>query len=611
MLFPQHNTSRTYIDLAGFWAFSPDKEDIGLSEKWYAKGLTKNKMQIAVPGAWNEQLAEKGLFNYVGAAWYELNLESPLDPELNQIILRVGAADHHATIWLNGIECGINTVGYMPFETDVTKAWIKGKPNKLTIRVDNRLSMESIPQDVSADIEPYNGPGYDRRHLFPNTRFDFFPYGGLTRSVNLLALPKTSIRGILIDSKLDGSISLHINQTGSLKARVSIIESGTIVATAGFEKNTASLKLEKVTPWCPANPFLYTAKVELLDGDTVVDTYNERFGIREIEIKGDKLLLNGEALYLTGFGKHEEFPIVGRGQFRPAYLRDFELMRWIGANSFRTSHYPYDEEIMRLADELGFLVIDEVPAVSLGFLSDKYEDLIPLLDNHKKSLKELINRDYNHPCVVSWSIANEPNLWSEPHYQNETSKRYFKEVYDFTKELDSSRPIMSITIPAFGKDDVSLYACDIIGINRYYGWYTEPGNLKKAAELLGNELDEIYEKHKKPIIVTEFGADTMNGSHSTYAQLFSEEYQTAFIKTYCDVIDSKSFCSGAHVWNFADFLTPQHFRRVVLNRKGVFTRTREPKSVAFWLRDHWLSLERINKKHTPEKPLEGFLVPDL
>ncbi|HBX65881.1 MAG TPA: hypothetical protein DEG32_06880, partial [Balneolaceae bacterium] len=128
---------------------------------------------------------------------------------------------------------------------------------------------------------------------------------------------------------------------------------------------------------------------------------------------------------------------------------------------------------------------------------------------------------------------------------------------------------------------------------------------------LARELDATFEKYGKPIMVTEFGADTVEGLHATTAQMFTEEFQTAFIFKYLEVMEPREFVAGAHVWNFADFMTPQHFRRVVLNKKGVFTRDRHPKSVAFKLRDHWNSLERIQDDHRPKKPKSGFLVSDI
>jgi beta-glucuronidase len=364
--------------------------------------------------------------------------------------------------------------------------------------------------------------------------------------------------------------------------------------------------------WAPASPYLYAACVRLRDASgKECDRYVEHFGFREITIEKGTLLLNGKPLYLAGFGKHEDFPVVGRGQFRPGYIRDFELLRWIGANSFRTSHYPYDDEILYLADRLGFLVIDEAPAVSLGFPSDRFEALAPLLETHRRVLTELVERDRNHPCVIAWSPMNEPNLWSEPQYQNDASRRYFREVNDHVHALDPSRPTIAITMAVFTVDDVALESCDIIGINRYYGWYTEPGELGRARTLLENEMDALHARYNKPIMITECGVDTVEGYHASTAQMFTEEYQIEYLRTYAAVADQRPFCAGFHAWNFADFLTPQHFRRVVLNRKGVFTRDRDPKGAAFFLREHWRTLDRLDPAHRPRQYCDKFLVSDL
>ncbi|MEX0719570.1 MAG: beta-glucuronidase [Balneolaceae bacterium] len=618
MLYPQQNNYRATFDLGGYWNFKADPEEVGHRDKWFATKLSGDVHSIAIPGSWNEQLTEQGLRNYVGKAWHETFFTIPNAVQKHhKIWLRIGAADHKAEVWLNGDHIGEHTGGYMPFELDLTDNLnTNGEKNHLIVCVDSKLSMHSIPQDVDPNSPLYNSPEYERRHLFPATRFDFFPYGGLTRSVQLVATPENYISDIKINSNLEGQVTLVADAASDpdLNLRVRILEAdGPEVASGeGSLSEATTLQIKNPKYWSPANPYLYTARVSLVDGEEeVVDQYDEQFGIREIKIEGGKILLNNEPLFMSGFGKHEDFPIVGRGQFRPAYIRDYELMRWIGANSYRTSHYPYDEELMRLADRLGFLVIDEVPAVSLGFWSDDFEELRPLLDNHKKAIKELVDRDSNHPSVISWSITNEPNLWAEEFYQNGACKKYFKELYNFTKSLDSTRPVMSISMAAFKEDDVVLEFCDIIGINRYYGWYTNPVDLESAGKDLARELDATFGKYGKPIMVTEFGADTVEGLHSTTAQLFTEEFQTAFILKYLEVMEERDFVAGAHVWNFADFMTPQHFRRVVLNKKGVFTRDRHPKSVAFKLRDHWNSFEKIAEDHRPKKPKQGFLIGDI
>lgn len=614
MLYPQQNKYRTTFDLSGYWRFKADPKQQGHTEKWYAKKLDGDAHSIAIPGSWNEQLTEQGLRNFVGKAWHETTFKIPgVTQENNRIWLRIAAADHAAEVWLNGNYIGDHYGGYMPFGFELTQFLNKpGEENHLSVCVDSTLTMHTLPQDVDPESKQYSTPSYERRHLFPPTRFDFFPYGGLTRSVNIVATPKEYISDIKIESTLDGKVKVGVSSSTDIEVAVQILDAtGVEVGSGDSAGSTVELKVDNPKLWSPSQPYLYTARVSLKDGDTILDQYDEDFGIREIKVEGGKVLFNNEPLFMSGFGKHEDFPIVGRGQFRPAYLRDYELMRWIGANSYRTSHYPYDEEMMRLADRMGFLVIDEVAAVSLGFWSNDFDDLKPLLDNHKKAIKELYERDKNHPSVISWSITNEPNLWAEEFYQNEASSRYFKEVYEYTKSLDSSRPVMSISMAAHKENDVVLESCDVIGINRYYGWYTKPVDLEQAGKDLGDELDRTFKKYGKPIMITEFGADTVEGMHSTTAQMFTEEFQTAFTLKYLEVMTARDFVFGSHVWNFADFMTPQHFRRVILNKKGVFTRERNPKSMAFKLREYWHDLDKISDEHRPKKSKPGFLVPDV
>ena len=598
MLFPQQNEHRSLADLGGFWRFLPDPQDHGETRSWFAAPLPDDAMLIAVPGAWNEQLAERGVMNFVGRGWYETTFSlSRLDPREKRTFLRIGAANHSAKVWLNGTRVGEHSGGYLPFDIDISEGLLSGVPNRLTICVDSRLSMETLPQGIDPDAPPYNGPGFDRRHVYPPTRFDFFPYGGLIRPVHIITVGSMHIRALTIRGTLNGATHVEAEWSGEDGAsgileildarRRSVIKVGPVLSSEG--RFTWSLQIPSPRRWCPADPYLYEAVVTLLDSSgNPCDSYTEQFGYRELRVEGGKILLNGKPLYLTGFGKHEDVPILGQGQFRPACLRDFELMRWVGANSFRTSHYPYDEEVLRLADRMGFLVIDEVPAVSLGFTSDRFEDLAPLLATHKRTLKELILRDRNHPSVIAWSAANEPNLWSEPHSQSEAARRYFREVYKHVRILDADRPVIAIVTPTFSESDVSLEACDIIGINRYFAWYTDPTELEKARRRLDREMDEIFAKHGKPIIITECGVDTVEGYHATVPQMFTEEYQTEFLRMYSDVAETKPFCAGLHVWNFADFKTGQGIIRMTgLNLKGVFTRDRRPKMAAHFLRSRW------------------------
>ena len=329
--------------------------------------------------------------------------------------------------------------------------------------------------------------------------------------------------------------------------------------------------------WSPENPHLYELSVELVSSEGTVDRYSLPAGIRTIEVKGEKLCLNGKPIFLKGFGKHEDFPVSGKGLNLPLIIKDYSLMRWIGANSFRTSHYPYSEEMMDLADREGFLVIDEIPAVGL-FFDEGIDKRLALC---KQYISELISRDRNHPSVIIWSLAN------EPHSTRPEAKGFFKQLYDHAKEMDPSRLVTLVSM--LGLKEEALEYLDLICLNRYYGWYTQPGQLDLACQELNRELDELFDVHKKPIILSEFGAGAIAGMHTHPSEMFTEEYQAEFIRRYCEVIESKSYMAGEHVWCFADFKTAQAPRRVILNRKGVFTRIREPKLAAHILRKIWKS----------------------
>jgi beta-glucuronidase len=276
-------------------------------------------------------------------------------------------------------------------------------------------------------------------------------------------------------------------------------------------------------------------------------------------------------------------------------VHDFDLLAWVGANSFRTSHYPYAEEVLDHADRLGIVVIDETAAVGLnlaigggfflgGAQTTFSEETIGSVtqDLHRRHIEELVDRDKNHPSVVLWSVANEP----ESH--TEAAKAYFEPLFAATRRADPTRPVGFVNMMLAPPDQclVSELA-DVVMVNRYYGWYVDPGDLEAAAEGLEAELRAWADEHGKPILVTEYGADAMGGLHSLSATVWSEEYQAALLDTYHEVFDRIDAVVGEQVWNFADFATTGSFMRVEGNKKGVFTRDRRPKAAAHHLRKRW------------------------
>jgi beta-glucuronidase len=584
MLKPITTVNRTVLDCSGFWKFKIDPNNLGEVAGW-ERGLISD-IEIAVPGSWNEQLAEAGLMNYVGVAWYEKEVVIPKSFEGKSVRLYVGSVDFQAKVWVDGHFLGTQSFGFLPFELDLTPLVEVGKKIRITMRVSNELSEDSVPQGISQS--DYIREHRVRDETFPPARFDFFPFGGIQRPVYLVATNPSYFTSIKVQTHLltssDGEVRVcaEIAHATPLIARFSIAQIQVEVPVVNGTINT-QLIIPNCTFWSCETPHLYTLRAELLRGDEVVDDYDLAIGIREVKIEQNQMLLNGKRIFLRGFGKHEDAPIHGRGLNLPQIVKDFGLMKWINANSFRTSHYPYAEEWLDFADRHGILVISEVADISRDFRKMTDQSLL----NHKAFLSQLIARDFNHPSVIAWSISNEPNYLGEAEYHDGRAETYWKELTGFARQCDTSRPLTMAHVQRATLKDPALKFVDFISLNRYYGWYENPAQLDVAAKRLSEELDEIARLYNKPILISEFGADTVAGFHSTTDQLFTEEYQSNLIRRYCEVIESKSFTIGEHVWNFADFRTPQHHRRVVLNLKGVFTRTREPKLAAFTLKEIW------------------------
>ena len=291
---------------------------------------------------------------------------------------------------------------------------------------------------------------------------------------------------------------------------------------------------------------------------------------------------------------HEDLPVRGKGHDPASMVHDFALLNWLGANSFRTSHYPYAEEVLDHADRLGLVVIDETAAVGLNlsvgggmfiggdrvtFSADTVNDATR--DAHQRALEELIARDKNHPSVVLWSLANEPESHSPE------SKTYFEPLFDRARALDPTRPVGFVNMLLSPPDKCLVTGlADVVMINRYYGWYMG-FDLAEAERDLEAELHAWVDKHGKPIIVTEYGADAVAGLRSVQSNPWSEEYQADLLDTYHRVFDRIDAVVGEQVWNFADFATQPSFMRVDGNKKGVFTRDRRPKAAAHSLRRRW------------------------
>ena len=591
-LAPQQNEYRNVMMLDGIWQFCADPDKQGESAGWQ-NGLPKST-DIAVPGSWNDQV--EGMHNYLGLAWYETDVFVPAAWRNERIFLRFNSANYMAQVWVNGIAVGQHEGGHLPFAFEVNPYLKIGQKNHIAVTVENELSQTRVPNG--------NVPGQMRS--FPATNYDFFPYSGLQRSVMLYTVPRTSLQDVTITTGFEGTegtIKVAVEKQGNASRGTVIVtdrEGRQLKAGLTFTGNQANveIKIPDVHLWSCDDPYLYD--VDILLGKT--DAYHTHTGVRTIAKNDQSLLLNGKPIRLRGFGMHEDFPVFGRGVAHPVTVRDFQLLKWIGANSFRTSHYPYDEAVYDIADREGILIIDEIPAVGLLFY-DGEENVSIRQKQCEKALSEMLHRDKNHPSVIMWSVANEPmhkgvggaNYDGKEKQgedeENQLAIRNLGRLVEICHEQDPSR--LATFVAMSGSPSSWHQVGDIICINRYYGWYTNPGRMDQAMQIMNGELEKLYGQYHTPIVMTEFGADTSPGFHSHNHDMFSEEFQCEFIASYLDLANTKGYVTGMMVWNFADFKTGSAMHRMnAMNYKGVFTQTRQPKMAAHELRRRWVGTNR-------------------
>lgn len=585
MLKVIENQIREKKSLDGIWHFKLDPKALGTKEKWYAKDL-EDYVEMAVPASFNDQLASEEIRDFVGDVWYQTYFQVPKGFKDERIVLRFGSVTHQAQVYVDDTLVASHEGGYTPFEADLTSLVKSGEKHRLSVKVNNELSWESIPPGNVIQ----GRAGHKKQYYF----HDFFNYAGIHRSVYLYSTPKVYVEDITTYTTLEGpNVTLHYEVKCACQVEVSLVDKeGHEVAHA--IGNQGELKVENAKLWQPGEGYLYTLKVVTQHQNP--DLYELKVGLRVIEVLGTQFLINGKPFYFKGFGRHEDSDFRGKGFDNVLMIHDHALMKWIGANSYRTSHYPYAEEMMDFADEHGIVVIDETPAVGinmglsgLGGDYNKPKSIFEVInsktqENHAKVLEELIARDKNHPCVVMWSIMNEPD---DIH---DGTEEYFKPLVDLARKLDPTRPLTyaNETNGTCKLNRLAKYF-DVICLNRYYGWYTETSDLKDAELFLREIIEDYTNTYHKPIIFTEYGVDTMAGMHEVNTQMWTEEFQIKFLKLYHQVFDDYESVIGEHIWNFADFKTAQAINRVMGNKKGIFTRDRKPKSAAFVVRERWLN----------------------
>ena len=474
-----------------------------------------------------------------------------------------GAANYHAIVFLNGKKLGEHVGGFTPFQFEITSL-LRDKGNFLIVMVDDERHAEGVPTLMT----------------------DWWNYGGLTRSVKLVDVAETFVEdySVQLEKGSQSRIAGWVRLAGTRKQQpvtIRIPEAGITQGVTPDASGYAQFSIDAhVSLWSPESPKLYEVSVETA-GERVAD----RIGFRSIQTSGKTLLLNGRPLHLRGISVHAESPIHTARLFAESDART--LLEWAketGCNFVRLPHYPHDEVMTRLADEMGMLVWSEVP-VYWTIAWDNPETL----RNAEQQVTEMISRDKNRSSVILWSVANETPV-------GEPRLKFLSTLAGLAHELDSTRLVTAalethrIDANTVMVDDSLGQYLDVVSCNEYIGWY----------DGMPEKIDRTQWKvaFDKPFVLSEFGADAQAGRHGEAGERWTEEFQADVYRRQVAMFQRIPSLSGTIAWVLVDFRSPRRPLQGIqdyFNRKGLFSDRGERKQAFYVLRDYYRSLAAAAK----------------
>ncbi len=498
-----------------------------------------------------------------GAAAYRTTV---VVPEGRRGRIKFGAVSLWSRVFADGVLLRENACGYAPFSVDLPVS--KGAPVELLMLVDNRFDFERVPMHEEV--------------------FDFYQYGGILRDVVLEDWPAGGgfIEHVQVtptrEGYRDGKVEITITLGGKLAEETILSlsfdggEPSSQSLPTPYEAVVIKTRVSRPRVWSPTTPNLHRLEVVLRDAEgRIADGVSVRFGLRSIEAREGALWLNGEKLQLRGYNRHEWHPNYGPCTPYLQMVADLQLLRDLGCNFIRGSHYPQDQRFLDLCDEFGFLFWEE----NLGwgqrektFASAKWRR------DHAESLQAMVKTSCNHPCIIMWGFLNEAG----------TKADYVREVFEETaaqlRRLDPSRLVTYATM--FALEDKCYDLADIISINIYPGWYNCEG-VENPLALIAPKMQQCFDSidergfTAKPVMVSEIGAEGLYGWHDAHRDFYTEEYQAEYLRTASEAALNHPRCSGIALWHFSDARTyggGWSMRRPrTFNNKGTLDEYRRPK----------------------------------
>jgi beta-glucuronidase len=542
----------------GYFLDQPPKDKSDLVEYNFDASPTLN-----VPGDWNTQ-SEKLLF-YEGSVWYRTKFDAKKSAADKRLFVYFGAVNYEADVYLNGKKLGRHVGGFTPFAFEITST-VKEKGNSLVVRVNNVRHAEGVP----------------------TVNTDWWNYGGITRDVLLVETPSTFISNFSVRLKPGKSnwIEARVLVDGPLKDETVKVRLPQLPLTAEVHTNGGSAQFNlpaEPSLWSPEKPVLYD--VEIQCGD---DKLTDRIGFRKVATSGDKILLNDKPVFLRGVSIHEENPLRGGRAWSEDDAR--LLLRWakeLGCNFVRLAHYPHNEHMARVADEMGIMVWEEIPVY--WTIQWTNPDTLKLA---QQQLKDLILRDQNRASVIVWSVANETPV-------SDARTKFLKTLVDEARTLDGTR-LVSAAMEVRSEpqhpehkivDDPFGQYTDLLSFNEYVGWYDgTPPKIDRITWSL---------KYNKPVVISEFGADAQEGFHADALTRFSEEYQADVYRRTLPMLDKIPGFSGCTPWILCDFRSPRRPLPGIqdgFNRKGLISSGGKKKAAFEVLRSYYDKKEKAAAK---------------
>lgn len=568
--------------LSFFSVFYAISQPISLNDGWYfSKDSTLfSSDPVNLPHTWNNVDAldsERGY--YMGSAWYSKDVLIT-SGQRNRVFLMFEGVNQIADVYVNGQLAGYHEGGYTAFVVDISPFVVLDTLNRVVVHVSNDTFNQEIP--------PMSG--------------DFSFYGGIYRDVWLIRreasyfdLTDGSTKGVYYNAKADGSLQLtakiKTEQSSDLELAFALFDdtgSKVVEKTFALKKKelpefSFSVTIPNPKLWAPEEPNLYTVRLKLVDvkQNRVLDSYTGKAGFRTFAMnEKNQLVLNGKPLKLIGVNRHQDVEGLANALPDVLHYRDVKLLKEMGGNFLRTSHYPQDPAILEACDRLGIIVWEEIPLINFIMANTAFYSRI------KKLLQVMIWQHYNHPSIAMWGLMNEILIGDKKALKRNNLDQdiYHQAVRNLTIELDSiskAEDPHRFTILAHyqkyekHKDAGLLDITDIVGWNIYNGWYGEdPSKVESFVENFHRDFPHTG------IIISEYGAgaDPRLHSHKPERFDFSMEWQTYIHEEYLKTIQDKDYIMGGALWNLTDFGSENRTDAVPqINSKGILTYGREPK----------------------------------